>query len=431
MHSEGNLQARIERLEKLVKTSTLVSSSLDVNTVLSRILEAATEVMAAGGASIMLLDEDTGDLLCQEATGRVGKQVCQVYRLPKGQGIAGWVAEHRQPARIENVYDDPRFSPAMDKKTGFRTQSMLCVPLIAKERLLGVAQVVNKAERGAVIAFDDEDEELFALFGQQAAIAIDNAYLHRSLLKQERLEADLQVARKIQQSFLPDCPPELPGLELSAYYEPSFQVGGDFYDYFHLSPERLALVIGDVSGKGTSAALYMARFLSDLKTHAFQERDPVRLLDLLNPVQRERSRFGMFITLIYGILDLPSYRLDYVLAGHPPLYRYRPGGDCGVVPAEAGPPLGIFEDATFSLNRLTLEPGEAMIWYTDGIVEAQSREGRLIGSDWLCPFLKDQALTAQELGRKIVDEVHRFGGQESFYDDITVMVLRRKMKDEG
>ncbi|HEQ60279.1 MAG TPA: GAF domain-containing protein [Firmicutes bacterium] len=430
MPSQEELYTRIERLEKLVRISTLISSSLDIDTVLVQILEAAGEVMDAGGTSIMLLEEDTGDLLCQQATGRVGKLVCQVYRLPKGQGIAGWVAQNAQPVRLENVYDDPRFSPEMDRKTGFHTQSMLCVPLVAKDRLLGVAQVVNKTRHDTVVPFTSEDEELFTLFAQQAAIAIDNARLHRSLLTQERLQADLQVARKIQQSFLPERPPDVPGLELAAYYEPSFQIGGDFYDFFHLSPDELALVIGDVSGKGTSAALYMARFVSDLKIHALQERDPVRLVQVLNDIQHERSRFGMFITLIYGILNLRTFQLDYVCAGHPPLFRYRPGASCDTVQGESGFPLGIFEEAGYSLNRLVLEPDESLIWYTDGVVEAQSREGRLIGSDWLSRFLEAKALTAPQLAQRIVDEVHRFGGQESFYDDITLMVLRRKREDE-
>lgn len=255
---------RTERLEKLVRLNTLINSSLDIDTVLEKILEAATEVMEAGAASIMLLDKETGDLLCQQATGRVGKQVCKEYRIPQGQGIAGWVAEHQQPLRIGNAYEDYRFNSGMDQKTGFRTRSILCVPLIAKDKLVGVAQVLNKEalreDRTEIISFDAEDEELFTLFGQQAAIAIENTQLHRSLLNQERLSWDLNVAREIQMSLLPQRALHLPGLEIQGYYEPSFQVGGDIYDFFPISQDKIALVIGDVSGKGVSAALYMVRF---------------------------------------------------------------------------------------------------------------------------------------------------------------------------
>jgi len=178
IQSEGSstLKRRVGRLEKLLELNAFINQSLDIDSVLYQILGSAAEVMDARASSIMLHDEATGDLLLQQATGRVREQVRKVFRIPKGKGIAGWVAERRQPLVIEDAYQDDRFSPSMDKKTGFRTKSILCVPLIAKERLVGVAQVINKTAGGddteEVGVFDAEDLKLFTLFADIAAIAI-------------------------------------------------------------------------------------------------------------------------------------------------------------------------------------------------------------------------------------------------------------------
>jgi len=422
--------SRIERLEKLLKINTFINSSLDVDAVLGEILGYAAEVVEAAAASIMLLDELTGDLLCQQAIGSVGHRVCREYRIPKGEGVAGWVTEHQQALRIDDVYKDFRFSSAMDLKTGFRTQSMLCIPLVAKDRQIGVAQVINKQRRTAgkaeVVPFDSEDEYLFTLFGQQAALAIDNAQMHKALLKQERLKYDLKVAREIQLSLLPQESPEIPGLEIAGYYEPALQVGGDIYDYFLIDPNRLALIIGDVSGKGVSAAFYMARLVSELKALAQQAANPVQIVETLNRLQCERSRRGMFITFIFGIVDLRSFQLDYVRGGHPPLCRYSVGGEGEMIEQLNDRPLGILKDSTYRVNRLTLEPGDVLIGYTDGIVEAFDTDGRMIGAHWLHRYFKDLTPSAEALARSLADEVHRFGGQENFLDDIAMVVLKRK-----
>ena len=419
---------RAERLEKLVKINILINSSLDIDTVLSQILSAATQVMEANAASIMVLDEESGDLLCQQAVGEVGQAVCREFRIPKGTGIAGWVAENRKPVRIADAHEDPRFNPEMDRKTGFRTRSLLCVPLMAKDRFIGVAQVLNKevvTEAGVSIGeFNEEDEELFGLFAQQAALAIENARLHRSLLQQQRLDWDLNIARQIQQSFLPTGPLHVQGVELYTHYHPAFQVGGDIYDYFLIGPDRLALVIGDVSGKGVSAALYTARFISDLRSLAQQDRRPKEVVETMNRYQFERSRFGMFITLIFGILDLKSGQLEYVYAGHPPIFWSRPDEFCIQVKGPSGPPLGIFADRTYTPGELTLETGDTLLWYTDGIIEVMNQHGQINGVEWLGQILKASDISTETLVKKIDDQVHRFGGQDSFYDDIAMMVVR-------
>jgi sigma-B regulation protein RsbU (phosphoserine phosphatase) len=423
---------RCERLKQLLQINVLINSSLDIDTVLAKILESATEVMQAGASSIMLLDESSGDLLCQQATGEVGQKVCKEYRIPKGKGIAGWVAENGKPVNIPDVYKDERFSPEMDRKTGFRTQSLLCIPLIAQDRLVGVAQVINRKstqdDREAVVPFDREDEELFDLFGKQAAIAIDNARLHQSAIKQKQLEWDLRVAHEIQKSLLPQHPPRIPGLEIGSYYKSSFQVGGDAYDFFPIGHNQLALVIADVSGKGISAALYNVRFISDLRSLALQTNNPAEVVNTLNRMQCERSRFGMFITLIFGVLDLSTYWLNYVQAGHPALCRLRPSGQGEFLKAEPGPPIGVFEHTEYHISRASLAPGEALLWYTDGVIEVRNSQDEMIGQDWMCQYQSETGQPVGGLVQRLIDEVHRFGGQQSYYDDIAMFAVKRSME---
>jgi phosphoserine phosphatase RsbU/P len=418
--------SRMERLEMLVQINSMINSSLDFGSVLREILECAKRIVGADAASIMLRDEQTGDLLCLTASGEVGGQVEEEYRIPRGKGLAGWVAEHQKPLRIKDAYEDRRFNPAMDAQTGYRTQSMLCVPLIAKGRLQGVAQVINKKINGGIGPFTEEDEELFCLFSQQAGLAIDNACMHQKIIKQERLNADLKIAREIQKDLLPAHPFESEYLEIFGYYQPSFQVGGDMYDYFLLPRNRLAIVIGDVSGKGVSAALYMARVISELRALAHHYEEPALIIKALNKLHCERSRFGMFVTLIFGILDLKTFQLDFVLAGHPDLCIYHSDGRYEFVEAVRNRPVGIFEDSVYDQNRVSIHPGEVVLWYSDGIVEVTSPKGEDVERYWLGGFLEDLTLPARKIAQKIIDSVHRFGGQDNFYDDLTLLVMKRK-----
>lgn len=166
--------------------------------------------------------------------------------------------------------------------------------------------------------------------------------------------------------------------------------------------------------------------MSDLRALAFQQSEPEIIVNHLNRIQCERSRLGMFITLIFGILDLKTFRFKYVCAGHPPLCLRSQDGTCNFISGVSDTPIGIFEDTPFRTNEMEILPGDLLLGYTDGIVEVRNSEGTMIGSSWLCSLLENQGTQTDAVLQKVVDEVHRFGGQESFYDDIALMLLHRE-----
>ena len=184
---------------------------------------------------------------------------------------------------------DARFNREFDRMTGYRTQTILCVPLKIKERVIGVSQVINKLDGSN---FNEEDKETLSLLCAHAAIAVENARLHHEILRTQQIEQDLAFATSIQLSFLPQEMPRLQGFRFSTHYQPAREVGGDFYDFIPLDDDFVGILIGDVSGKGVASALFMARFTTDFRVMAIREQDPERLMRRANKLYALGSAGG-------------------------------------------------------------------------------------------------------------------------------------------
>lgn len=414
------MQRRLSRLQRVLNVATVINSTLDLDHLLELAMVTARDVMNAEASSLMLTEEESGDLVFEVATGVVGRKVKEKYRVERGKGIAGWVAEHQQPLLIADAYSDSRFNPDFDRETGFRTRSVLCIPLKVKGRLIGVATILNRQEEGAAGVFDAEDEEIFGLLCDQVAVAIENAKLHARLLEKQRLERDLELAKTIQLSFLPQRCPEAPGLELAARNEPALNIGGDIYD-FHAVGDRLALVVGDVSGKGISAALYMARLISDLRHVASGSQDPSEILARTSNLLEQRSTSGMFVTLLYVLYDPASRGFQFANGGHHPLLCRRADGRIEYLNTPAGSPLGILPDMRFPSATGELEVGDLLLMFTDGIIEAPDTDDAQFGYERLERVLARPVRGAREALQRVVDAVHAHAGSEKMLDDITVV----------
>jgi len=314
-----HLEWKIKRLSTLIEVNGIISSSFNLDDILKNVMSISKQVMNADASSLMLIDEKTNDLVYEVALGSVGEKLKQEFRLKMGQGIAGSVAQEGKPLLLEDVYTHPKFYRGHDEATGYRTKSMITVPLKVGERITGVAQVINRLDDKP---FDSDDLELFIALCSLAAIAIDNAKLHKSLMEKQRLVKDMQFARTVQESFLPQKNPEITNFKFSSHYTSAQEVGGDFYDFIQIDKERIGIVIGDVAGKGVPAALFMAKLGSDLRTLVFTEKSPASALEKLNEVLVERSRRGMFVTLLYMELDSRHCGLTITNAGHlPPIVK--------------------------------------------------------------------------------------------------------------
>ncbi len=414
-------QRRNKRLLKALEVNELISSELQLGPLLKLIMEVTQKVMEAEACSLFLLDAETGDLVFQVALGESGEKLRELYRVPKGTGIAGWAAEHVQPVLQNDVYSDERFNPDYDKQTGFCTRNMACVPVCYGEECIGVCQVINRIDGD----FNEDDVHLLETLSKMAAVAIENARVHQCLLEQSLLERDLELAHQLQQSFLPASPPAVEGYDCAFINRSAFEVGGDLYDAFLLPDGRVAYFLGDVSGKGVAAALIMSRVLKDLRFEAVAGGNAGDMLNRFNAGFCETVSKGMFVTMTLLILEPGSGRVEIANAGHlPPVYlqdgKVRSGLEA------SGPPVGILGMADYSCDSIQLQPGETVLMYTDGITEAKSPQGKLLGEDGMMALLNKAPQGAGNCIDFLCRGVKRFADGMRQSDDITLLALHRE-----
>ncbi len=418
------LQAKVATLSSLIEVSIIVNSTLDLDSVLSLVMEKAQAVMEAEASSVMLINEKTGMLEWEVALGEVSAQVMKKIQLRVGEGIAGWVAQTGQPLIVPDVSKEPRFSKRSDEATGFKTRSILAAPLKVKDRIIGVAEVINPLHGKA---FTEDDLDLFSTFSRQVALAIENARMHRAMLEKQKLDQQLEAARTIQESFMPQTFPQDPQgrFEVAAKSIPATQIGGDFFDFLMFENDTLGLVIGDVSGKGVPAALYMARLVSDFRVTSQRYRAPEMTLAKMNEILVERGRRGMFVTLQYAQLDIATGMVHFATGGHLPVYWLKSDGSAGeFISSGGGAPLGITPETQFVPKSLQLAPGDYLVAFTDGIVEAKNSEMEQYSMQRLKTLLSRPWSSPKELVEHVVDDVRQFTQKMPQQDDLTVVVLK-------
>ena len=418
------LRAKVADLSTLIETSIIINSLLDLEELVGLVMEKAQSVMKAEASSVLLVNEETNMLECEVALGEVGKEVRKL-QLRMGEGIAGWVAEHGEPQIIPDTAVDKRFSTKIDRSTGFNTRSILAAPLTVKNRVIGVAEVINRVDGEA---FDEEDLALFSTFCRQVAMAIENARMHKVKLEKQKLEEQLESARIIQQSFMPQEFPHSPGLgfAIAARSVPAISVGGDFFDFTEFEQRSIGIAVGDVTGKGVPAALYMARLVSDLRLYAQTHRSPADLVAALNQVLVDRSRRGMFVTFQYGILDVATGVFTYSNAGHLPFIRISALTQrVDFLEDAKSIPLGIRADMPFTEESIELNSGDCVVSITDGIIEAMDAQGQAYSFERVVDVLSRPAESAEALVASLLEDVRLFSEGTQQHDDLTVLVLKR------
>jgi len=427
VHDEiESLKGRVATLSSLIEVSIIVNSTLDLDSVLSLVMEKAQAVMDAEASSVMLINEKTGMLEWEVALGEVGEQVMKKIQLRVGEGIAGWVAQSGQPLIVPDVSKDARFYKKSDEATGFKTRSILAVPLKVKERIIGVAEVINPLHGKA---FTEDDLDLFSTFSRQVALAIENARMHRAMLEKQKLDQQLEAARTIQESFMPQTFPEDPQnrFEIFAKSIPATQIGGDFYDFMMFDNDTLGVVVGDVSGKGVPAALYMARLVSDFRVASQRYRDPAQTLHKMNEGLVERGRRGMFVTLQYAQLNAATGAVNFATGGHLPVYWLKKDGEaCEFIASGGGAPLGIMPTTQFVPKSIQLAPEDFLVTFTDGVIEAKNTDFVQYSMQRLKEFLCRKWSSPKELVEHVVEDVRKFTKGMSQHDDLTVVALKWK-----
>lgn len=321
---------------------------------------------------------------------------------------------------------------------------LMAFPLAVKGEVLGVLLVEEPDAIGVegitndytIRRLRDKRLEITTGISQQAALAIQNDRLQREMVKRERLESEMQLAREIQRTFLPDQLPVLPGWEISALWRTARQVGGDFYDVFDLPGQRLGLVIADVADKGMPAALFMTLIRTLVRATVQQVKSPAEVLARVNDVLVPDARQGMFVTIFYGVLSLETGELIYANAGHNPPLILRNANQELVLLSNTGMALGVEKGLKMHTRRASLEQGDYLIFYTDGVTEAFSSSGEMYGDERLEETVleagSDQppGLNLAEAMLEAIDfSVIEFLDEAILSDDLTLMVLRREEQD--
>jgi phosphoserine phosphatase RsbU/P len=410
------LENRARELSACLKAMTLVGSSLDLEEVLTRAIDSAAEVMNAEAASIMLLDDKTGELYFTQATGSVAETMREI-RIPPGQGIAGWVAQTGESYVVEDARNDPRFFKAADDQSGFVTRSILAVPLRTKDRIIGVAEVLNKRDD----RFSESDLPLFTAYASLAAVAIDNARMHHTLMEQEILAREIDIARQIQGGLQGPQNAQCGHFRFHALTDAARSVGGDFYDWMELGDGRAMAVIGDVSGKGIPAALLMSNALSRLRAEAMRLIEPDIILTELNNALSAQSQRGLFVTIFCALFEADG-TMRYASAGHHMPLFYTDGA-FQELPKVSGPPVAIVSGARYSQESIRLKEGDVLVLFTDGVTEAISASGEFFGYDGLKQVVAGEHTHPENLPGRIRTSVAEFEKGAEQTDDLTVAVI--------
>lgn len=408
----------LELYKGLVEVSALINGITDSAELMPAILDVARRVLQVEAASLFLVNPE-GALELAHASGGTplpAQRLC----VPRGQGIAGWVLEKREPLLVPDAYADARFYRQADQQTGFRSRSILCVPLARDGVEIGVLQGLNPVGREA---FDEADLEAFVAYGNLAATAIDKLRIIEREREQQRLAQEAAFARDIQESFLPRNLPARPGLAFAARYRPARNVGGDFYDVIEMGPDEFFFVIGDVSGKGTPAALLMAQAMSILRLILTPGLSPVTALARWNEMLCGHTIRGMFITAIVG-RAVPSRRhVELSSAGHCAPVRAGISGGAREEAMPGSPPLAILPEIPGRSHQLVLGEGEWLVLFTDGLTESFNESGEALGEEGIHAILGKpmESASAVVAALEAGELLHRGGADP--HDDLTILAM--------
>lgn len=419
--SPQELERRLAGLQRLLDATRSLAAELDLETVLGAIAQQACDALDCERASVFQYDAETQELFTKVVTELEIDEI----RRPATAGISGRVARTRAIANIADPGRDPDWTAAIDRRTGFQTRNILAAPLASARdgALLGVIELLNK--QGG--PFDAIDERLLEAFSQHAAVALDRARLVEQLRQREATIASLEVARQVQQSFMPERLLPLPGYELATWWFPNEAVGGDYCDVLPLADGRIGLVMADVSGHGLGPSLMMASVRAALRALVLEHESPDVLLRLIGQSLAADLQNERFITIILAALDAVNHTLRYANAGHGPAFVYR-AANGQFEPLEAtGLPLGVVDPPEVSLSAdVGLQSGDLVFLCTDGVVDADNAEGVRFGTQRLEDLIRRHAtLPVQKLVETIGHAVEQHYTGDSPPDDLTILAARR------
>lgn len=405
-------------LESILAITRRLAAPVGLHDLLAEVAAAACRVLHAERCSVWLLDAERHELVLEVADD------LSTVRLPVGRGLIGACARDRAAINVPDCYADPRFDPATDRRTGFRTRWSLSLPLLDWDgTLVGVLQVLNRADG----PFEAGDEALGTALAAQCAVALQRARLTAARIEAETLRHELELARTVQMSSLPRELPVAPGYAMHAIFRPASITGGDTYDLARLGDDALLVVLGDASGHGIGPALSVTQMHAMLRMALRMGADLATAFAQVNDQLAETLPDSRFVTAFIGLLDLPTHTLRYANGGQSPILHYHAGADRFSRLKPTSFPMGAMSlPAPKPPASTELAPGDLLVLASDGIYEQEDAQGRAFGVERVEALVRALAGgPVAGLGAALLDAFDTFHPPRPQDDDVTLVLLQR------
>ena len=412
----------VDKLRMLLDITKTISRSLDLQEVLNLVMDTLDSLIPYDAAGIFLVkcnkmrgsDDEPCVFQAEAVRGYDIHELLELH-LKLGEGMIGHVALTAQPLIVGDVRQDERYINARE-----RTRSEMVAPIISNEEVIGVFDL----ESDEFNAYTEDDLEVLLLLASHVAIIIEKVMLHEQLVEKQRLEGQLEVARQVQLELLPPRDPELPGYDISAYNFPTEEVSGDYYDWVRIYDDQIGVVIADVAGKGVPAALLMAFLRASLRAATHIGYAPHISMAKVNYLLWESIERHQFVTAFYGILDATNRNLVFANAGHNPPLVLDADGSARFL-EQGGLPLGMFRDTRYYEYYLTLDPGQLLVLYTDGVTEAINSGEEEFGRDRLVKAVNaNRDKSSRDLIQAVQQEIFDWTAGRGAHDDVTIFVIK-------
>ena len=435
------LKIAVDELSILNEIAIAITSTLDLNRVIDLIIQKCVKHLKVEQGAVWLMSDQ--DQFSQKTIHREYGSQSNGLPFRLGDQVTGWMQKNRQPFLSNDFSNDERIAKGKDEKVVYR--SVLAAPLHQKGKMIGVLTVFNKRsaegrspeghgpEGHSPEGFTEDDKRLLTIIGAQSAQVIEAVRLYREeqelqliQFEMNKLHQEMNLAREIQTNLLPKSLPVLPGYDIAGISIPAKQVGGDYYDFISLPGDRLVFCLGDVSGKGIPAALLMANLQATLRGQTLGSPCARECLEQSNTLLYNSTDSEKFATLFYAILDIGANRLCYANAGHNYPFLISQKGEIQRLKS-IGIPLGFLERFEFSEHSISLQPGDLLVVFSDGISEAMNSFSEEFGEGHIQEIIMtERNKSARTIVQSIVNSVNEYVAGCEQSDDITLICIKRK-----
>lgn len=421
----SSLQEENERLKRAVEELSIlndlaraIGASLNSQEIIQTIVRRSIRALNAEQGVITLVEEQGPDSMRTLVRTMVSSGDQEQYHF--SQTLLGWMHINKKPLVINDPHGDERFRGVQWDES---VHSLISVPMMMKSELRGVITIYNKKEKKS---FSDNDQRLLAIIATQSAQVVENARLNEREQMLMRMQEEVRLASKIQMELLPDSSPKFQGYAIAGRTLPAQVVGGDYFDFIPVDEHRIAVCLGDVTGKGLPASLLMANLQATLRSQTLNVESPKICLERSNRLLFQSTSPEKFATVFYAILDSEKNILSSSNAGQDHPFLFSTGTKIQRLNA-GGIPLGMLGDFTYEEESTPLEPGDTLIIYSDGVTEAMNKNGELFGEERLAAILADSHHDTPELIiDRMLSAIKEYAGPTPQSDDVTIVVVKRQ-----